>query len=156
MMKGQITISYEGMDSPLNPDGGMSIDLQDRDNAIEPRLFRVVEHDEERQEIVVEVELPDHPCRFLRIEDGNPPACCWESQRHNYMEGCWPGQSPELMCLHCAEYPMCREERLYPDAAEVVSPEGYAELLPELTAEEGLEYRWHYISRETGVVSVAE
>jgi hypothetical protein len=143
-MQIQIAITYDG-DSPINPDGALSIDRQDRGNALEPHLFEIVSDDDD--EVVIVANIPDRACRFLRILDGEPPACCWGEQRKGYMEDCWPGQAHELICLHCAEYAFLREERLLEHSERMDSHGGVWETLPEFSSAEGERYGWAYIER---------
>ena len=163
-MKTQIISTYyKPEDCPLKEDRLIVAD--DGGAWLEPKLYTVIsnEWDEEREEgtLIVEVNLPEKPCRFLGHSDGSPPACYGfgNPASHGqpyYMEGVPDGFAPELNCLHCAEYAFEREERQQ-ERDHRLDNRGILQLLPELNAEELGKYAddppFAYVDRATGEVA---
>lgn len=155
-MKTQIETYYlHKEDSPLKEDRLLTD--HDGDAWLEPELYTTISDDGET--LVIEVDIPETPCRFLGHADGSPPACYGfgspaATGNPVYMEDAPDGFAPELVCLHCAEYTFEREERKRPRTS-LPNFYGAADLLPELSAEEagGEGAGFHYIDTTTGEIA---
>jgi len=143
--KVKLIIDYSGENCPLRSDGSLSINTKDPEYALHPNDFdfTILNHNEEKQTILIEFEYPEH-CRFLAHWEGCPPACTFYAPPPCFIEECYTGQTPELFCMHCKTYIGNYESRTNTQTTRT-NDHGIGELLPELTPQEADERAVKYI-----------
>lgn len=158
MNKLEVTINFQEGHSPYHDESGEKrLDVTTSGSLyLEEGLFSLVR--EAPTLVVVEVDVPESPCRFLEQLNNRPFACywgCFMEDEPSYMEDYHDGAAPEIVCLHCEHYAGAREERRWLHQALQLNHEGYTDLLPELDEDEA-PLGTRYVDHQSGEVKIYE